>query len=87
VHGKPIGDRLLNQWHMRNQSHGASLTHDILENLKDLIQCAGVVFGVEAAKSLVDENRIEPDGPIGHFHDIRKTENQRQRSSEGFAAR
>lgn len=86
MYGEAVGDRLLNQWHMRNQSHGASLTDDILENLKDLIQCASVVFGVEAAKTLINENRIEPDGSIGHFHDVRKTQSQRQGGNEGFAA-
>lgn len=43
VYRKAIRNSLLNQGHMRNQSHGASLTHDILEDLQDLIQGAGVV--------------------------------------------
>lgn len=55
---------------MRNQSHCASLTHDILEILKNLIQRAGVIFGVEAAKALIDEDRIEPQ--IRGFQDLIK---------------
>ena len=87
VHGETIGDCLMDQRHMRNQPYGASLTYDALEDLQDLIQCASVVFSVEAAKALVDENRIQPYGSIGHFHDVRKSQSQRQGCNEGFTDR
>ena len=63
------------------------LARDTLENLRDLAQCASVVFGVEAPEPLIDENGIQPDRPTRYCHDIRETQSQRQRRNEGFAAR
>ena len=72
---------------MGNQTYGPTLTNDLLENLQDLIQGSGIVFGVKATKALINKNRIEPDGPIGHFHDVGKAQSQRQGGNESFAAR
>lgn len=72
---------------MRNQANRSAFANDVLQNLQDLIQGASIVLCVQTAEAFIDEDRVEPNGPVGHLNNIRKTKRQGQGCDKGFAPR
>lgn len=69
-HGKAIRHRLLDEWHVRYQANGSARSYDVLENLKDTVQCAAVVLRVQTSEALVDEDGVEADRAVTCLNDV-----------------
>jgi len=59
VHVEPVRDSLLHGFHMRDDPDRPARTHLLRQHLQHLFQRTGLIVGIEAAKPLVYEDRIQ----------------------------
>jgi len=70
--GKTIWDGVLHELDVRNEADSPICANEVLKGLQHLIERARIIVSVQAAKALIDKDRIQTYFAANAFHNIRE---------------